>query len=141
MSCHFFGEDIPHVLVSHGKRLKNKILYEVANDDMEQLERRILQHCTYFINRYERYIKIKSLDEIVDRVELLTHIYELELQFQYEKFKLIEAYYYLYENTKEPIQAYKLSRLIVQLIYKEPTIDLEETSFAYAYELSIEALR
>jgi hypothetical protein len=36
----------------------------------------------------------------VDRVELLAQIYELELRFQFEKFKLIEAYYYLYENTK-----------------------------------------
>lgn len=62
------------------------------------------------------------------------------MQFQYEKFKLIEAYYYLYENTKEPIQAYKLSHTIVQLIYKTPEIDLEETSFAYAYQLSIDAL-
>jgi hypothetical protein len=141
VSCHFFGEEIPHVLVSHGRRLKNKILYEAANEDMEHLERRILEHCTHFINRYERYIKIKSLDDIVDRVELLALIYELELHFQHEKFRLIEAYYYLYENTKEPLQAYKLSRTIVQLIYKEPEVDLEETSFAYAYELSTDALR
>jgi hypothetical protein len=29
----------------------------------------------------------------------------------------------------------------VQLIYKVPEVDIEETSFAYAYELNIEALR
>jgi hypothetical protein len=59
-----------------------------------------MHHCTNFINRYERYIKIKSLDEIVDRVDILFRMYELELQYQFEKLKLIEAYYYIYENTK-----------------------------------------
>lgn len=136
VTCHYFGETIPHVLVSHGRRLKNKILYEVANEDMTELEQRIIDNCTYFINRYERYVKIKSLEELVDRVDLLATVYELELLYQYEKFKLIEAYYYIYENTKEPLQAYKISRTIVKLIHRAPDIDREETSFAYSYELA-----
>ena len=40
-------------------------------------------------------------------------MYQLELVYQFEKLNLIEAYYYVYENTKEPLQAYKLSRIIV----------------------------
>jgi hypothetical protein len=77
----------------------------------------------------------------VDRVELLAQVYELELQYQWEKFRLIEAYYFAYENTREPIQAYKLSRTIVQLIDKHAEVDPEETSFTLAYELATEALR
>ena len=141
VSCHFFGEEIPHVLVSHGRRLKNKILYEVANADMARLDQRLLDNCTYFINRYERYVKLKSLEELVDRVELLAAVYEHELLYQYEKFKLVEAYYYIYENTKEPLQAFKVSRTIVALILRAPEVDREEASFAHAYELATEALR
>lgn len=36
-----------------------------------------MKTCTTFINRYERYLKIKSLDELVDRVELLSRMYSL----------------------------------------------------------------
>jgi hypothetical protein len=61
--------------VSHGRRLKNKILYDAALQDVEEVEHRMLASATAFINRYERYIKIKSLDEIVDRVELLSAMY------------------------------------------------------------------
>lgn len=42
-----------------------------------------MANCTNFINRYERYLKIKSLDEIVDRVDLLFKIYESELEYQF----------------------------------------------------------
>lgn len=129
------------MVVSNGRRLKQKILYEIVNDDIEEVEERIMASCTNFINRYERYLKVKSLDEIVDRVELLFQIYALELEYQFEKLKLIEAYYYVYENTKEPLQAFKISKVIVNLIYKQPNIDLEETSFKHAYALNIEAIR
>ena len=83
VSCHFFGEAVPHVLVSSGRRLKQKVLYEVAEQDTEEAEERLLATCSRFINRYERYLKVKGGDEIVDRVELLSHIYELELEYQY----------------------------------------------------------
>lgn len=78
-----FGEEVPHVLVSNGRRLKQRVLYEVVSEDIEEVEERLIASCTNFINRYERYIKIKSLEEIVDRVELLRRMYELELQYQF----------------------------------------------------------
>jgi len=37
VNCCFFGETIPHVLVSHGRRLKNKIFYEVVLEDIEEV--------------------------------------------------------------------------------------------------------
>ena len=100
MSCHHFGEIIPHVLVSNGRRLKQRVLYEIAETDTEEAEDRMLQTCTRVINRYERYLKLKGRDELVDRVELLVLAYELEVEYQYEKFRLIEAYYQIYHNTK-----------------------------------------
>ena len=62
MKLEYFGDKIPHVIVSSGERLKNKVLYEIVNEDIEEVEERILYHCTMLINRYERFIKIKSLD-------------------------------------------------------------------------------
>ena len=79
----YFGEKIPHIIVSNGQRLKNKVLYEVALNDIEEIEERILHNCTMLINRYERFIKIKGLDEIVDRVELLKNVYQFELEYQF----------------------------------------------------------
>lgn len=132
---------MPHVLVSSGRRLKQKVLYEPALQDLEQVESRLLATATSYINRYERYLKVKSLDELVDRMELLTRLYGLELQYQWEKFQLVEAYYYAYENTKEPLQAYKLSRTILALILKPPAVDLSQTSFEQSYRMNIEALK
>ena len=31
----YFGDKIPHVIVSSGQRLKNKVLYEIVNEDIE----------------------------------------------------------------------------------------------------------
>jgi hypothetical protein len=48
-------------LVSYGKRKKTKIIYEVVLDDIKSIEERIAQNLTIFINRYERYVKVKQL--------------------------------------------------------------------------------
>jgi len=48
--------------VKNGERLKNSILYEITNTDIEEIEERLLFSCTSFINRYERYLKVKTLD-------------------------------------------------------------------------------
>jgi hypothetical protein len=135
-----FGEKIPHVLVSNGQRPKHRVLYEEALQDIEAVEERLMRHCTVFINRYERFLRVRSLPELVDRVELLAQMYQLELEYQFEKLTLIENYYYLYENAKEPLQAYTISANIVKLIHQEPALDLEEPSFVHAYRLSIDAL-
>ena len=52
-------------------------------NDIEEIEERVLHNCTMLINRYERFIKIKGLDEIVDRVELLKNVYQFELEYQF----------------------------------------------------------
>ncbi len=40
----------------------------------------------------------------------------------FAKFKLIEKYYYLYENTFNVLDAFKLSQIVVELIYKQPQL-------------------
>ena len=63
---------IPHVLVSNGRRKKTKVMYGVVVEtDLPYVEQRVLEVATKIINQYERYIKIRSKEEIVDRVELL----------------------------------------------------------------------
>jgi hypothetical protein len=79
--CEHYGEEIPHVLVCYGKKIKQKIMYDVVEKDLDLIEKRMLEVSTSFINRYERYVRLKSLSEIVDRVELLNRIYELELKY------------------------------------------------------------
>jgi hypothetical protein len=79
---------------------------------------------THFINKSEKMIKIKQLGEIVNRVDVLRELFDLELLFQYHKFKLLENYYYIYENTVEPLNAHKVAKTIITVMYLIPTIDL-----------------
>jgi hypothetical protein len=48
---------------------------------------------------------------------------ELELKFLYSKFKLVEKYYYLYENTTAVLDAFKISKTIVEIVHQEPLLD------------------
>ncbi len=59
----------------------------------------------------------------MDRVELLRVLMDLELKFVYSKFRLVEKYYYLYENTTAVLDAFKISKTIVELVHKEPVLD------------------
>lgn len=133
---HFFHESIPHLLVIDGKRKKN-ILYDIALEDLKLVESRILEIGTHFINKYERIIKMKQLPELVDRMGILSDLFELQEQFLYEKFNLIENYYYLYENTAEPLNAHKIGKIIMEIMYEQPKIDLNSEYFRNSYEILI----
>ncbi len=78
-------------------------------------------------------------------MELLRIFYECELRFLFSKFRLIEKYYYLYENTTSVLDAFKISRLIVELMHKNPVIDFESMestmTFEDIYEYQIEAFK
>ena len=100
-------------MVADGKKRKNKILYDIVLEDLKLVEDRIIEYGTIFINRYERLIKMKGMPELVDRMTLIAQMFELELEYLYEKFKLIESYYYIYDNTIEPLNAHKIGKLIV----------------------------
>ena len=115
-----YGEKIPHLLVSDGRKRKNNIIYDIVLEDLKLVEERILEIGTHFINRYERLIKIRSLPELADRVCILSELFDLELEFIFEKFNLIEKYYYIYENTVEPLHAHKIAKIIIELIYQKP---------------------
>ena len=67
---------------------------------------------------------MKKMPELVDRMAVVSTLFSLELKYSYEKFKLLENYYLIYENTTEPLNAHKIGKLIVELMYKKPKIDL-----------------
>lgn len=120
------------MLVIDGKK-KKPIIYDIALEDLKLIEDRILNIGSNYINRYERIIKIKSMQEIVDRVTLLSDLFELEEKYMFEKFNLIEAYYYLYENTTEALNAHKIGKVIIDLIYEQPEVDLQMPYFRNSY--------
>lgn len=124
VSRQHYGKEIPHLLVSDGQKKKNQVMYEIALEDLKLVEKRILEVGTHFINRYERLIKIRSLPELADRMKVISELFEFELKYLYQKFNLIEKYYYIYENTTEPLHAHKVAKLIVSLVYARPEIDL-----------------
>jgi hypothetical protein len=140
ISCQHFNEKIPHILVIDGKKKKN-IIYDVVLEDVKIVEDRILEIGTHFINKYEQILKMKDMAEIVDRCGMLSELYELELEYLYEKFNLIESYYYIYENTVEPLNAHKVAKIIIEIMYDQPKIDLTADYFANSYIMIIESLR
>lgn len=77
----------------------------------------------------------------MDRTALLAEIFDLEVSYLYEKFALIESYYYLYENTTEPLNAHKIAKSIIKIIYEQPKIDFNSDYFKTSYLLIIDALR
>ena len=58
----FYGDKIPHFLVSDGKRKKNNIFYERALNDLILVEDRLIEVGTHYLNYYERIAKIYIKD-------------------------------------------------------------------------------
>lgn len=52
------------------------ILYDITLKDLKEVEDRLLQTASKFINDFEGYLKLKGLPELVDRHELLSDLYE-----------------------------------------------------------------
>ncbi len=61
---------------------KKYLLYDITLKDLKELEGRLLQTASKFINDFEGYLKLKLIAPLVDRYELLSDLYECELAYQ-----------------------------------------------------------
>jgi hypothetical protein len=57
--------------------MDNYLLYDVTLKDLKELEARLLDTASKFINNFEGYLKIKSVESLVDRHGLLSDLFEL----------------------------------------------------------------
>lgn len=55
---------------------KKFILYDIVLKDLKEVESRLLQTASKFINSFEGYLKMKSISSLIDRHELLSDLYE-----------------------------------------------------------------
>ena len=62
------------------------LLYDITLKDLKEVEDRLLQTASKFINDFEGYLKLKAMPQLIDRYELLNDLYECELAYQKEKF-------------------------------------------------------
>jgi|JI6StandDraft_1071083.scaffolds.fasta_scaffold14476_6 hypothetical protein len=58
------------------------LLYDITLKDLKELEGRLLQTASKFINGFEGYLKMKTMPPLIDRHELLSDLYECELTYQ-----------------------------------------------------------
>lgn len=117
------------------------IMYEVAFQDLRNLERRILATASKFINKFEGYLKVKNLDGLADRHEVLLDLYGLELDYQMEKFALLETMMLLYNHAVDPADCLKLSQKIMEAMLREPEVDDREPYFTHSYAVCTESLQ
>ncbi len=78
----------------------------------------------------------------VDRVEVLSHLYECETQFQQAKIHQINTFLDAYEHSTEPRSSYRLINKMMQLFLLRPRLDLSDDNeyFVTAYMTHVATL-
>ena len=90
--------------------------------------------CCHFIEKHENNLPFSDFNESVDRYQLLMDVLEGELKLQYQKLKLMEAYWGILKVTAQQEVIYKLSERILAVKHKEYIIDLNKRYFRDSFE-------
>ncbi|KAI9344820.1 hypothetical protein DFJ73DRAFT_494065 [Zopfochytrium polystomum] len=138
------------------------ILYDVAIDDMKQLEKQLIKIATIYINkglggrepvssayvdelRYrmtDRRTDIKDvtyLNPEADRSQILLELFSHEVKFQYAKIDVINAYLEALEHSVDRKGIDELSQTITNLIHARPHFDFGAPYFSKNYVLATKA--
>lgn len=78
-----------------------------------------------YVSKFEGYVLVNSLQPLVDRYRMLHEIYELEMKFEYEKYRQVEILMEIYEHETDPLNSHKLTTEIFSLMGKSPKVDFE----------------
>eukprot|EP00761_Pharyngomonas_kirbyi_P003588 gb/GECH01003592.1/.p1 GENE.gb/GECH01003592.1/~~gb/GECH01003592.1/.p1 ORF type:complete len:2175 (+),score=481.06 gb/GECH01003592.1/:1-6525(+) len=109
------------------------IIYDVAVDDINNLEDEILRYGTFIIKK-------QNSQKSVDRLQILEQIFEQESKFQNAKMKIIMELLEAYEHSVDEPDVFRNSEQLVNWINRRPLIDLEGSNVIASYKKENESL-
>jgi hypothetical protein len=71
----------------------------------------------------------------VDRITLLEDLLDKELDFQFEKVQIVQAYMETYEHISDPLEQQRLMQVVVDLMALRPRLNLSATYFMDSYDV------
>ncbi|KAM9316636.1 uncharacterized protein PAF06_007690 [Gastrophryne carolinensis] len=127
------------------------IIYDVALDDLKELQNQLLLHTTLLIER-ERLFKTSEREASeeeasdwahinVDRFALLLDLWTWECSLLENKQQLVDIYYEAYQHVFDPEERFALAQVITDIMYHRPRFDIGSKFFLEAYREECQCLR
>ena len=82
------------------------VMQECAMQDMRDLEEELLKIGSFYIGKHEHLVNTECEKAYphVDRITLLEDLLDKELDFQFEKVHIVQAYMETYEHISDPLE-------------------------------------
>lgn len=103
-------------------------MYDASLEDMVRFEEQLLQVATFYIRKTEHDFDFDKFEfALVDRIEVLSDLLELELEYQFLKAQLLLAYLDAFEHTCDPLTQQRLMQIIVDIMAWKPKLDYQRS--------------
>ncbi|KAM8736120.1 uncharacterized protein AB9X84_021648 [Acanthopagrus schlegelii] len=125
------------------------VVYDVALQDLEELEKQILLVGSRFIQR-NTVKKMRGTEAAdvrawagseVDRVAVLLNLWTCETEFLESKVQLLNCYYEAYQHAAGTEERFQLARVVTDIMHSRPQLDLDQDYLVQAYRAEIDCLR
>ncbi|XP_036928246.1 uncharacterized protein si:ch73-242m19.1 isoform X2 [Acanthopagrus latus] len=125
------------------------VVYDVALQDLEELEKQILLVGSRFIQR-NTVKKMRGTEAAdvrawagseVDRVAVLLDLWTCETEFLESKVQLLNCYYEAYQHAAGTEERFQLARVVTDIMHSRPQLDLDQDYLVQAYRAEIDCLR
>ncbi|XP_073483154.1 uncharacterized protein [Aquarana catesbeiana] len=127
------------------------IVYDVAFDDLQELQHQLLLLATLFIEK-ERNFKAskREVGDVnladwahinVDRFALLLNLWTWECALLENKQQLVDCYYEAYQHVCDPEEKTALAQVITDIMFRRPRFDIGSKYFLEAYRDECQCLR
>ncbi|XP_068087375.1 coiled-coil domain-containing protein 162-like isoform X2 [Hyperolius riggenbachi] len=127
------------------------IVYDVAIDDLQELQHQLLLLTTLFIEREKNFrTSTREASEVelsewahinVDRFALLLDLWTWECALLESKQQLVDSYYEAYQHVCDPEERFSLAQVITDIMYQRPQFDIGSKYFLEAYRDECQCLR
>ncbi|XP_018419239.1 PREDICTED: transmembrane protein FLJ37396 [Nanorana parkeri] len=126
------------------------IVYDVAFDDLQELQHQLLLLATLFIERERNFKESKREADVnlsdwahinVDRFALLLDLWTWECVLLENKQQLVDSYYEAYQHVCDPEERLALAQVITDIMYRRPRFDIGSKYFLDAYRDECQCLR
>jgi hypothetical protein len=110
--------------------------------DMRDLEEELLKSGSFYIGKHEHLVNTECEKAYphVDRITLLEDLLDKELDFQFEKVQIVQAYMETYEHISDPLEQQRLIQVVVDLMATRPRLNLSASYFTDSYEAEKQVL-
>ncbi|XP_048829785.1 uncharacterized protein si:ch73-242m19.1 [Brienomyrus brachyistius] len=123
------------------------IVYDVALNDLRQLENTVLQVASHYIQNRANSSALQSCDLLswaqadVDRLAVLLDLWKCEADFLRSKIHLMDCYFEAYQHVVDPEERVKLAQVITDIMHRRPQMDLDDGYFVKTYRAELACLR